>query len=238
MTEIAFPAAALRTDAIAKWARDHRASVDVRTGEGLAAAIKAGVHLARVTVFADTLDQSDLHAAVNMGVGRVVVGSAQQIEILRSVVVQRRQDVVIRMTDAKMPLVAMTGGGDRAPCGFRFDSNESDTAIAAILYHERLNLVGLHYEAGSQDHDCVSYSAAIGQMVAEMAQVRRNHGEVLTLLGLSGGRGVPPDDWAVELPKMAAEIDESLDDACATLRFPRPLVVLSAALAITGRNAA
>jgi diaminopimelate decarboxylase len=238
MTEIALPATVLRTQAIAKWARDHRVAVDVRTGEELAAAIAAGVRLARVTVFADALSQSDLNAVVNLGVGRVVAASVQQIDMLRSVVAQRAQDVVVRMTDGNTPILTMTGGDDHVPRGFRFDSNEADIAIAAVLDHKWLNLAGLHCEVGSQDHDFVSYPAAVGHMIAEMAQIRRNHGEVLTRLGLGGGRAVPSGDWAVELPQLAAQIDESLDDACGTLRFPRPLVVLSAGLEIIGRSAA
>jgi len=49
---------------------------------------------------------------------------------------------------------------------------------------------------------------------------------------------VPSGDWTIELPEIAAQIDESLDDACATLRFPRPLVVLSPGVAIVDRNVA
>ena len=51
-TEIAIPATALRNRAIATWVRDHRMKVDVHTGEDLAAAIAAGVQLARLTVYA------------------------------------------------------------------------------------------------------------------------------------------------------------------------------------------
>jgi diaminopimelate decarboxylase len=238
MTEIALSATALRNRAIAKWVRDHHVAVDVRTGEELAVAIAAGVRLRRLTLYADALTGSELTAAVNLGVGRVVAGSVQQIELLRSVVAQRAQDVVIHMTDANTPILAIAGGDAQVSCGFRFDSNEADTAIAAVLNHEWLNLVGLHCEVGAQDHDFVSYPAAIGHMIAEMAQVRRNHGAVLTRLGLGAGRAVPSGDWAVELPQLAVQIDESLDDACATLRFPRPVVVLSAERGIIGRNAA
>jgi diaminopimelate decarboxylase len=173
-----------------------------------------------------------------LGVGRVVAASVQQIELMRSVVAKRAQDVVIRMTDVNTPILATAGVPDRVPVGFRFDSNESDTAIAAVLDHEWLNLVGLHCEVGSQDHDFVSYPAAIGHMIAEMTHIQRNHRVVLTRLGLGGGRAVPPGDWMVELPQLAAQIDDSLDDACGTLRFPRPLVVLSTGLEIIGRNAA
>ena len=102
----------------------------------------------------------------------------------------------------------------------------------------RLNLVGLHCDVGSEEHDFVSYPAAIGHMITEMTQIRRHHGVVLTRLGLGGGRAVPSGDWTIELPELASQIDESLDDACATLRYPRPLVVLSPGLAIVEHDAA
>jgi diaminopimelate decarboxylase len=238
MTEIALPAPALRTHAIAKWARDHRVAVDVHTGEELVTAIAAGVRLGRMTVFADALSESELRAVVGLGVGRLVAGSVRQIELIRSVVAQRAQDIVIRMADGNAPVLAMAGGDYQTLDGFRFDSNEADSATAAVIDHEWLNLVGLHCEVGSQDHDFVSFPAAIGHMIAEMAHVRRNHDDVLTRLSLGGGRAMPSGDWEVELPALAAQIDESLDDACGTLRFPRPLVVLSAGLEIIGRSAA
>ena len=238
MTEIALPATALRNRAIAKWVTEHRVSVDVHSGEELAVAIAAGVHLSRLTLRADALSDSDLCAAIRLGVGRIVVSSVGQIDLLRSVVVQNAQDVLVRMTDINMPVLTMADAGDRVPCGFRFDSTESDIAIAAILDHEWLNLVGLHCDVGLQDHDFVSYPAAIGHMIAEMAQVRRTHGVVLGRLGLGGGRAVPTGDWAVELPELAGQIDDALDDSCATLRYPRPLVVLSPGLAIVGQRAA
>ena len=78
MTEIALPATALRNRSIAKWVRDHRVTVDVRSGEELAMAIAAGVHLQRLTLYADALSESELRAAVNLGVGRVVAGSVSR----------------------------------------------------------------------------------------------------------------------------------------------------------------
>ena len=238
MMEIALPATALTVYSIAKWARDQRVAVDARTGEELAAAVAASVQLRRLTVFADSLSPAELQAVAALGVGRIVVGSVQQIELLRSVVSQRALDVVLRMTDGNTPLLTIADGDYQAPCGFRFDSNDADTAVAAVLDHEWLNLVGLHCEVGSEDYDFVSYPAAIGHIIADIAQIRRNHGQVLTRLGLGGGRAMPSGDWAVELPKLAVQIDESLDDACGTLRFPRPLVVLSVGLEIAGRSAA
>ena len=234
MTEIALPALALRNRVVAKWVRDHSLAVDVRSGEELAVAIASGIHPTRMTVYADTLYANEiLFCTANLGVSRLVVSSADQIEQL-VVAPHRRQGVLVGMTDVNAP-------ARRARTSARVASGstgEADDAVKAIVDHSRLDLIGLHCEIGSQDRDFVSYPAAIGHMIAEMTHIRHDHGIVATRLSLGGGRAVPSGDWTVELPELASEIDESLDDACATLRFPRPMVVLSTGLAIIGQHAA
>ena len=234
MTEIALPAYALRNLPVARWARDQRLAIDVRTGKEFAVAIAAGIHPARMTVHADRLSDSELRATANLEPGRVVVNSMSQIELLASAV-GRTQGVVICVTDVNALVLTVTGTEKR---GFRFDSTELDRAIEAVLAAKRLNLLGLHCDVGSEENDFVSYPAAIGHMITEMSQIRRHHAVVVTRLGLGGGRAVPCGDWTTELPELASQIDESLDDACATVRYPRPLVVLSPGLAIVEHDAA
>jgi diaminopimelate decarboxylase len=235
MTEIALPAYALRNLPVSKWARDQRLAIDVRTGKEFAVAIAAGIHPARMTVHADRLSDSELRACANLAPGRVVVSSMSQIELVASTVEHGTQGVVICVTDVNAPVLTAAGTEKR---GFRFDSTELDRAIKSVLAAKRLNLLGLHCDVGSEENDFVSYPAAIGQMITEMSQIRRHHGVVVTRLGLGGGRAVPSGDWTTELPELASEIDESLDDACATLRYPRPLVVLSPGLTIVENEVA
>ncbi|MCV7065099.1 LysA protein [Mycolicibacterium farcinogenes] len=233
-SEVPVPAAVLGDHIVARWARDHRVSVEVRSAADIATVVAASIPLSRVTVFADALSESELRAATALGFGHIVAGTVQDVEVLRSVVVQQ-QDVIIRMCDTSAKMRAVAGAG---ACGFRFDSFESDAAMGAVIGHDRLNLVGLHCEVGGGGDDFVSYPAAIGQMIAEMTQVRRNHGVLLTRLGLGSGRVISDHVWTAELRRLATDIELSLDDACGTLRFPRPLVVLSTAVAIGGRSAA
>ena len=234
MTEIALPAYALRNLAVAKWARDQRLAIDLRTGMELAVAIAAGIHPARMTVHADGMTDSELRATANLEPGRVVVSSMSQIDLLATAV-GRTQGIFLCVTDVNAPALTVAAAKKR---GFRFDSIEFDRAVEAVLAARRLNLIGLHCDVGSEENDFVSYPAAIGHMITEMTQIRRRDGVVLTRLGLGGGRTVPSGDWAIELPELATQIDESLDDACATLRYPRPLVVLSPGLAIVEHDAA
>jgi diaminopimelate decarboxylase len=221
---IALPASALRNRLVARWVREQRTAVDLRTGEDLAIAVAAGIHPSRLTLHADEMSDSDLRVAGQLGIGVIRVGAMKHIESLAAVD-YRRQGIVVCLTDG-------------ATGGFRFDSLELDHAIGAIVAGNRFNLVGLHCDVGSHEHDFVSYPAAVGQMITEMDRVRRHHRVILTRICLGGGRAVPMGNWAVELPALAMQIEQSLDDACATLRYPRPLVVLSPRLTMMGQSAA
>jgi diaminopimelate decarboxylase len=224
MAEIALPASALRNRLVARWVRDQRVAVDLRAGEDLAIAVAAGIHPSRLTLHAEVMSDADLRVAAQLGIGVIRVGSMKHVESLAAVD-YRRQGIVVCLTDG-------------ATGGFRFDSLELDQAVGAIMAGNRFNLVGLHCDVGSREHEFISYPAAVGQMITEMAHIRRYHRVVLTRVGLGGGRAVPLGDWAVELREVATQIDESLDDACATLRYPRPLVVVSPGLPMTGQSAA
>lgn len=238
MTEVAVPADALRNHFVSKWARERGIAVDVRSGRELGVAIAAGIHPRRLTVHTQTMRDSEVRAIAALGPGCIAVSSLDGIELLASAVEGRTQGVVVHVTDSNAPDLALVCAQDDARRALRCDSEELDAAIGAVLGSARLDLVGLHCEVGDQADDFISYPAAIGQMITEMSHIRRVHGDVLTRLGLGGGRAVPSGDWREELPELAEEIDESLDDACATMRFPRPLVVLSAGGAIVGRTAA
>jgi diaminopimelate decarboxylase len=237
-SEVAIPASALQNRAVAKWVRDHRLSVEIRTGEDIAVAIAAGIDPAQMTVHADGLTESDLRATVSLAPGRIVVSSIAHIDLLAAAVEHRTQAVLARVIDGNAPALALADGRYTFHDGFRLDSTELDRVVESLFNYSRLDLVGLYCDVGTYEHDFVSYPAAIGQLITEMTQIRRQHGVVLPLLGLGGGRAIPSTDWSVALPELASQIDDSLDEACATMRFPRPIIVLSPGQAITEQHAA
>jgi diaminopimelate decarboxylase len=216
--EIAMPASALRSRMVSAWVRDKGLTVDVGTSEELRLVIAAGIQPRRVTVDADQVDTGELCRMAALGVGRVVVSSIEQINRLARGDVRPTQSVLVRM-DA-------------------IDANRTAEAVTAVLAHNRLSLVGLHGDVGSAVNDFISYPAAIGNLIGEMDQVRREHRLVLTRLGLGGSRAVPTGDWSIELPKLAGDIDDSLDDACGAWRYPRPVVILSPGPAIVAERPA
>lgn len=203
MVEISLPATALSDDAVAKWVREHSVAVEVRTGSELSTAIGANIHPMRLMVHADGMTADELvFCTANLGAGRLVVTTVEQVNLLVSAALpHRRQRVLIGM-----PSVAAAD------------------IVSAVLAGQRLDLVGLSGETSSEDHHFVSCSAAIGALLVEMACIHRERGVVLTRIALGGEFAC----YGGDLSGLAEEIEATLDDACATLRFPRPMVVISA----------
>lgn len=200
--ELALPALALRDDNVAKWARDHGLVVEVRDSGDLATAIGTGIHPIRLVVHADGFSGDELvFCSANLGVGRVVANTPEQIQLLVSCAVRhRRQRVILGATAAD--------------------------AVTAVLNGPRLDLVGVYREIGLGKDCFTGFPELVGEVIAEMADIRRTHATVLTRVWIGGGGfgfDVGPDD----LSELSRAIESTVDDACATLRFPRPVVVVA-----------
>jgi diaminopimelate decarboxylase len=225
--EVSLPATILSEVGVAPWVREHRLAVDVRSMCELHVAMSSGIHPRLLTVHTDTMNVADVARVATLGVGRVVLGTLAHIDEFGRAEDERPQPVLLRMREAADRL---TGAG------FVFDSREADLAVDRLLGARRLDLVGLYCDVGSSEENFVSYPAAIGYMIAQMEHIRRRCGLLLTSLAIGGARLFATDDGH-PLRQLAAQVDESVDDACATLRYPRPVVVLAAGEDVIGRAA-
>jgi len=226
--EVSLPAAILGGEGIAPWVREHRLAVDVSNMTELYGAISSGIHPSLLTVHTDTLTVAEVQRVATLGVGRVMLGTAGHVDLFGAADNTREQNVLLRMRPRD--------AAPRRP-GFVFDSHQADLAVAQVLNQRRLNLVGLHCDVGSAADDFVSYPAAVGDTIAQMEHIRRQRGPLLTCLGIGGGKFFATDDEH-PLCELISRVDESVDDACATLRFPRPVVVIAAGTEVIERVAA
>lgn len=203
--ELTLPAWALRDNNVAKWAREHGLTIAVGSSEDLAAAIGTGIHPMRLVVHADGFGGDELvFCSANLGVGRVVADDLDQIRLLAACAVRHRRQRVI----------LATGNAD---------------AVRAILTGPRLDLVGVYREIDSDQDYFTQCPSAVGELIGRMADIRRAHDVVLTRV-LVGGAGFDFGGFGTgrdELSGLAEAIEVTVDDACATLRFPRPVVAVS-----------
>lgn len=196
-----FPASALLDARVARWVREQSLVVDVRTIAELHSAISAGIHPALMTVHADLLGAGGIHRASAAGVARLVLSRPEQVGSLQT---NHTHQVLLRMADATT-------------------SYPNDT-IDAVIGCRSTTLIGLLCEVSA-----VGRPAAVGNMIAAMDHIRRRHKIVLTRLILGVGDAIPPTAGSSVVRRdLAEEVDESVDDACATLRFPRPTIVMTA----------
>ncbi len=187
---VVLPAAFLDVPAAADSVRRLGVPVEVRSGAELALAVSAGIAASQIIMRADGVNAGPLRCAVNAGVGQYVVDAAEQVAVLEHWA-RRAQRVLI---DVTAPPV--------------------DELVGAALGPGRIELIGLYCRV---DH-VEDYAGAVNAMVAMMAGVRQQSGDICTRLHLTAD-GEPA--------RVGRAIEDALDESCARYRFPRPAVALS-----------
>ncbi|WP_422745164.1 decarboxylase [Mycobacterium sp. WMMD1722] len=154
--------------------------------------------LPAVRVAAQCPDVLTVEAAMAAPVGRFVISSRAEVMLLAN-----RQ--------AATPRVVV-------------DVTESagERLAASVVGMARLDVVGLRCRVGGQDDDAAD---AVRAMVEQMARIKRAHGVIMTRACLSGfGRGGAD---SAELRDGVHQLQLTVEEACAELRYPRPALVLS-----------
>jgi diaminopimelate decarboxylase len=236
--EVVYAGKSLLTTAVARWAREEGLGVDVCSAGELAVALAGGVDPARIIMHGNAKSTDELQDAVRAGVGRIVLDSCIEIAYLAGCT-RQRQPVLIRVTpdiDIHGHRAVTTGISDQK-FGFTLAQDHAADAVKRVLAHPILDLVGLHCHIGSQVTDPALYGEAIHRMIAAMADIRAQHGVILTELNIGGGHAIPyiPGDRELEVDDLAVIIEDALDEACAAEHFPRPTIVVEPGRAISGR---
>jgi diaminopimelate decarboxylase len=213
-TGVVYAGKALLTTGVARWAAEERLGVGVCTGDELATALAGRADPARIIFHGEAKSYDDLRAAVDAGVGRIVVDSLLEVTTLARLA-RRPQNVLVRVRP-----------GERVTA-----------TIAATVVEPMVRLVGLHCHLGPQVTEAGQYGDAVRRMVVAMADVRRTHRLVLGELNIGGGHAVPNVSGDPELaPRVLASfVDDALDAACADERFPRPRIVVEPGRGLAAR---
>ncbi|GLE50407.1 diaminopimelate decarboxylase [Mycobacterium montefiorense] len=236
--EVVYAGKSLLTTAVARWAREEGLGVDVCSAGELAVALAGGMDPARIIMHGNAKSPDELQEAVRAGVGRIVLDSCIEIAYLAGCA-RKRQPVLIRVSpdiDIHGHRAVTTGISDQK-FGFTLAHDQAADAVKRVLAHPILDLVGLHCHIGSQVTDPALYGEAIHRMIAAMADIRAQHGVILTELNIGGGHAIPyvSGDREFEIDDLAVVIEDALDEACAAEHFPRPTIVVEPGRAISGR---
>jgi diaminopimelate decarboxylase len=232
---------------VARWVADEGLSLDVCSGGELAVALRAGFPAERIAFHGNNKSVEELVAAVEAGVGHVVLDSLHEIARLDAVARERgvTVSVMVRLTvgvEAHTHEFIATAHEDQK-FGFSISGRETSDAAEAVrrvLKADALTLVGLHSHIGSQIFDTEGFEVAAHRVVGFLAQLHREHGsdalaDVHTL-DLGGGFGIAyrSDDDPVDVSRLADELRAIVARECAAAGLPVPAIAVEPGRAIAG----
>ncbi|MFD7325986.1 diaminopimelate decarboxylase [Streptomyces sp. NPDC059875] len=237
--DVVYAAKAFLCRAVAHWAMEEGLGLDVCSAGELALAVTTGFPPERIVMHGNAKSPEDLHTAVRLCVGRVVLDSASEIARLAAITpAGTRQQVMVRV----VPGIAAGGhakirtGTEGQKFGLSITDGSARHAIARVLDQPRLELVGLHCHIGSQIATVKPYVAAVRRMIGLMARVRDEHGVALPQLDVGGGHAIAyrPGEQSLNIGVLAGRVRAEIEEGCARAGLPVPRLTLEPGRAVIG----
>jgi diaminopimelate decarboxylase len=252
-TAACYASKAFLTTAMARIADQEGLGLDVASGGELHVARKAGFPPSRIELHGSAKSERELRAALEYGVGRIIVDGVMELELLSSLAaemkkkIKKRAAILLRVAPGVTPHThahLVTGHA-----GSKFGLPPGDILRGAVrfaLASESLDLLGFHFHVGSQIFEPASHAEAVARMAALLETLKTEQGFEARELNFGGGFGVGQlpesfDTGAPDAPNSqnnaAAEphvplrlftdtMMETLTRECGIRHIPRPAVTI------------
>lgn len=218
--------------------REEGLSVDVASGGELHAALRAGFDPARIHLHGNNKDAHEIGAALDAGIGTIVVDNLDEIALLEREAAARgiRQRVLLRVT----PGVAVsthayiaTGQSD-SKFGFPLAGRMAHAGVEAARRSPHLAFEGVHAHLGSQLFDLSVYRPAAEVLADFAVEVGP---EDITTVDIGGGLGIAytAADRPPSVDTFVETLAEAVHDAWRARGLPLPRLVTEPGRSIAGR---
>jgi len=239
-TDIYYAGKAFLSRAAVRWVAEEGLSLEVFSGGELGVALAAGFPADRILMHGNNKSPAEIAAALDAGVGRIVVDSHMEIARLSHAAEARgvRQKVLIRATvgvEAHTHEFIATAHEDQK-FGFSIASGAALEAARRVLMLPSLELVGLHSHIGSQIFDTAAFEVAAHRVVELLATIRDVLDVTLPELDLGGGIGIAytSDDDPADVAAVAKQLRAIVDRECAAAGLPTTRLAVEPGRAIAG----
>jgi diaminopimelate decarboxylase len=191
---VAYASKAFLTTAMVALIEQEGMSLDVVSGGEIATAVKAGYPMSKTFFHGNNKTADELAFALQVGVGRIVVDSVHELELVNRVAGEAgiTPKIFLRLTpgvSAHTHHYISTGQLD-SKFGIPIDMGMAMEATKLALALPHLDLVGFHCHIGSQIFDMEGFRVAASRMLQFVAEVKSQTGLAVAELNLGGGLGV------------------------------------------------
>ncbi len=184
--EVHFASKAFPCTAVLRVLAEEGLGCDVASGGELALALAAGFAPDRIVLHGNAKSAAELRAAVDAGVGLIVIDNADEVDKLERVLgPSGRQRVLLRVTPDVAGATHAAISTGQADSKFGVNMADAPELLARLRGSDRLELLGLHMHIGSQILELDPFRRAIAAIAAL--------GD-FPVVDLGGGLGVPYTD--------------------------------------------
>jgi diaminopimelate decarboxylase len=225
---------------VARWVQEEGLNLDVCSGGELTVAERAGFPPERIGFHGNNKSEDELRRAVQLGVGRIIVDSFDEIDRLVELTVELGASarVMVRVTagvEAHTHEYIATAHEDQK-FGFSITSGDAFEAVRRVEDAPHLELLGLHSHIGSQIFDSSGFEVAARRVLALHARVSEELGVTLPEMDLGGGFGIAytTQDDPSDAAQLATEMSKIVEHECRGLGIPEPRLSIEPGRAIVG----
>ena len=211
--------------------------MDVVSGGELAVAQAADFPADLVYFHGNNKGIDELEAALDWGIGRVVVDNPREMVLINGMARSRGkvQDILIRVSPGVDPHTHShtTTGILDSKFGIPIETGLAEEAVKQAMSADNLRLVGLHFHLGSPIYEIEPYRTAIDVTMSFAAEMQERHG--LELLEFSPGGGFAIQYTADEPPPDVSEYAAAITSAILERTQSPPRLLIEPGRAIAGR---
>ena len=226
--------------AACKIAMEEGLGLDVVSIGELYTAQSVGFPPERIFFHGNNKTVQELLAALEYGVGQIVVDNLSELELLNQLAISHNQkaSILFRIkpgVDAHTHAFIRTGQID-SKFGFALETGEALGAVRMAAGMEGIELKGLHCHIGSQIFDIEPFEHAAEVMLGFIAEIREKTGLALKILDLGGGFGIKylPEHDPVQYDRYMMQVSETVKKFCAALGINTPYIVIEPGRSIVG----
>ncbi|MCP8616756.1 diaminopimelate decarboxylase [Salirhabdus salicampi] len=210
--QVAYASKAFSSIAMLQVAKQEGLSLDVVSQGELYTALQADFPTDRIHLHGNNKNIEEIEMAVEHDVGCIVLDNFHEIELLEYVLKKqgKEMNVLLRVTpgiEAHTHDYILTGQED-SKFGFDLANGQADKALAQLLNHDQIHVVGLHCHIGSQIFETDGFIMAVQKLFDVIDHWNTEYNYSPSVLNLGGGFGIRYTDD--DEPKPLAAYVEAL----------------------------